>query len=368
MRFSVERTVVGSVSTEVVVHNGPGTCGFSFNLGERYLVYARRDASTGEWSTSICTRTQPLESARARLDLAYLDRPPARGGRIGGIVQEVRPSTGIAPSSRPLAGVRVSLLTTPSAQQFQTATRLDGSYELTGVPVGSYRVVVNLPDEFASHTPQQVTIGTSDGCADADIWARLDGHISGRVVDERGQAARGVHVQLADAQAIRNNTPTASLLDVQADENGVFTFRYVPDGTYVLGVGLRTPPASGQLDRRRFYERTTTAHAANEIVLGRGEHLTVPEFRLAPLPQERAVTVIVRAPTAEVASRTRLFVTGATKQPIEHGGRAELRLPYGAEFVIEANAPDGYRVSSPSSIWVRRDDAGRVLEFSIVAQ
>ena len=111
-----------------------------------------------------------------------------------------------------------------------------------------------------------------------------------------------------------------------------------------------------------------TAHAANEIVLGRGEHLTVPEFRLAPLPQERAVTVIVRAPTAEVASRTRLFVTGATKQPIEHGGRAELRLPYGAEFVIEANAPDGYRVSSPSSIWVRRDDAGRVLEFSIVAQ
>ena len=61
VRFSVERTVVGSVSTEVVVHNGPGTCGFSFNLGERYLVYARRDASTGEWSTSICTRTQPLE-------------------------------------------------------------------------------------------------------------------------------------------------------------------------------------------------------------------------------------------------------------------------------------------------------------------
>ena len=291
MRFSVERTVVGSVSTEVVVHNGPGTCGFSFNLGERYLVYARRDASTGEWSTSICTRTQPLESARARLDLAYLDRPPAKGGRIGGIVQEVRPSTGIAPSSRPLAGVRVSLLTTPSAQQFQTATRLDGGYELTGVPVGSYRVVVNLPDEFESHTPQQVTIGTSDGCADADIWARLDGHISGRVVDERGQAARGVHVQLADAQAIRNNTPTASLLDVQADENGVFTFRYVPDGTYVLGVGLRTRRHLGSwiagASTRGRRQRTPRTRS-----FGRGEHLTVPEFRLAPLPQERAVTVM----------------------------------------------------------------------------
>ena len=368
MRFDVERAVVGSVGTEVVVLNGPGTCGFSFKLGERYLVYARRDASSGEWSTSICTRTQPLESARARLDLAYLDRPPAKGGRISGIVQEVRPSTGIALSSRPLAAVRVSLHAVSSAQRFQTITGVDGSYELTSVPVGSYRLAADLPDEFESHTPQQVTIATSAGCADADIWARLDGHISGRVVDEHGQAARGVHVQLADAQAIRNNTPTANLLEVQADENGVFTFRSVPDGTYVLGVGLRTPPASGQLDRRRFYERTATAQAANEIVLGRGEHLTVSEFRLVPLPQERVVTVIIRAPTGEVASRTRLFMTGATKQQVEHGGRAELRLPYGAEFVIQANAPDGYRVSSPTSIWVRRDDADRVIEFSIVAQ
>ena len=174
-----------------------------------------------------------------------------------------------------------------------------------------------------------MTIGTSDGCADADIWARLDGHISGRVVDERGQAARGVHVQLADAQAIRNNTPTASLLDVQADENGVFTFRYVlmapmyrrriAHSAGIWAVGSQALLREDGDSARRERDRS-----------GRGEHLTVPEFRLAPLPQERAVTVIVRAPTAEVASRTRLFVTGATKQPIEHGGRAELRLPYGA--------------------------------------
>ena len=211
-----------------------------------------------------------------------------------------------------------------------------------------------------------MTIGTSDGCADADIWARLDGHISGRVVDERGQAARGVHVQLADAQAIRNNTPTASLLDVQADENGVFTFRYMPDGTYagrriahsaIWAVGSQALLREDGDSTRRERDRS-----------GRGEHLTVPEFRLAPLPQERAVTVIMRRrlPRSHRERGSSSLARRSNRSNTAAEPSCDCRT--GAEFVIEANAPDGYRVSSPSSIWVRRDDAGRVLEFSIVAQ
>jgi hypothetical protein len=53
---------------------GGGDCGFDFEVGKRYLVYAFKDEA-GELSTNICTRTTRLEESRG--NLAYL-----RGRRV----------------------------------------------------------------------------------------------------------------------------------------------------------------------------------------------------------------------------------------------------------------------------------------------
>jgi len=47
-----------------------GDCGYNFQKGETYLVYAEDDEETGQLSTSICHRTRRLSDAGA--DLAYL--------------------------------------------------------------------------------------------------------------------------------------------------------------------------------------------------------------------------------------------------------------------------------------------------------
>jgi hypothetical protein len=54
----------------VTVWTDSGDCGFSFQTGETYLVYADNDEETGQLATSICHRTSRLSDAGA--DLAYL--------------------------------------------------------------------------------------------------------------------------------------------------------------------------------------------------------------------------------------------------------------------------------------------------------
>jgi hypothetical protein len=64
-----------------------GDCGFDFQAGETYLVYANSDEGTDYFFTSSCTRTRRLSDAGA--DLAYLffykDRPE-QSSRLEGFV------------------------------------------------------------------------------------------------------------------------------------------------------------------------------------------------------------------------------------------------------------------------------------------
>ena len=59
----------------VFTGNGGGDCGFSFEVGKAYVVWAKRDdwRFPDELSTSICSFTAPLESATDQL--AQLGKP-----------------------------------------------------------------------------------------------------------------------------------------------------------------------------------------------------------------------------------------------------------------------------------------------------
>lgn len=57
---------------ELVTGSGGGDCGYDFQEGERYLVYAH-EGSDGTLTTGICSRTANLENATD--DLAALGEP-----------------------------------------------------------------------------------------------------------------------------------------------------------------------------------------------------------------------------------------------------------------------------------------------------
>jgi hypothetical protein len=68
-------------SVTVLTGWGGGDCGYPFERGSTYLVYAnrRRMGTTAGLVTGICTRTAALSAARA--DLAALGRPVYRNPR-----------------------------------------------------------------------------------------------------------------------------------------------------------------------------------------------------------------------------------------------------------------------------------------------
>ena len=66
---------------------GAGDCGFPFEAGQAYLVYAYEDADDDLLAAWLCTRTRPLEYAQD--DLEFLGE-----GQIPGRAVPVPPGTG----------------------------------------------------------------------------------------------------------------------------------------------------------------------------------------------------------------------------------------------------------------------------------
>jgi hypothetical protein len=369
VQFEVERAVAGVPLGPITVGNGPGNCGLPFTIGDRYIVYANRDQA-GALFTNMCTRTRPLSDPRTRGDIAYFDRRERNlaGSLLTGVVSDVTVDLSATQSSvRPLSGIRITVSAeADGVPPRTTSTRSDGTYELTGLPPGRLRIAASLPSQFEPPQPVTAVIAQTNGCAEADIGGRLDGRIRGQLLDEGGRPARGIGVQLADAAAARAGAVYLPTMNTLTDEQGAFEFRYVNVGRYVVGVGLEPYLRPGKLNRRRFYPNALDADTATVVALGAAQHLQLPTFRLAPLPSDRVITIVVHAPSPDLAGATGLFLTGSQREPITHRGTPlSLRLPFGAQFVIEATAPTGYKMIRPSTVRIDRDDTDRTVEFRV---
>jgi hypothetical protein len=151
VQFEVERAFKGIKLGQVTVENGPGNCAFQFTIGERYVVYAYRDRSTGALSTSMCTRTRALNDPHTRADIAYFTGQQRGASRrlLTGVVRDI--TTDLATpgrAGRPLAGIRITATPLEGGPRLTSTTRDDGSYELAGVQAGRLSIEASLPGQF----------------------------------------------------------------------------------------------------------------------------------------------------------------------------------------------------------------------------
>jgi hypothetical protein len=70
VRFKVKTTFRGEEEESLEVWTDSGDCGYDFQVGETYLVYADEDEESGRINTSVCYRNRRLSDAGD--DLAYL--------------------------------------------------------------------------------------------------------------------------------------------------------------------------------------------------------------------------------------------------------------------------------------------------------
>ena len=110
VRFRVQERFRGATDNivEVSTGRGGGDCGYPFQVGEAYLVYAFKAGDSGTVRTGICSRTRPLEKASDDLEfLRALPNQPPGATIFGKVTLHEESSTGW--QSTPMAGIQVSI-------------------------------------------------------------------------------------------------------------------------------------------------------------------------------------------------------------------------------------------------------------------
>ena len=128
-----------------------GECGFNFQVGETYLVYATGDEESPVLSTSLCSRTRRLTDSGEDLGyLFYYLNQPDRSTRLDGFVttnelyqREYDAKNFTGAIAQPVAGATVELRSEGGARYAETDA--GGRFTFDGLAAGDYSTTAYAP-------------------------------------------------------------------------------------------------------------------------------------------------------------------------------------------------------------------------------
>ena len=281
---------------EVLTGSGGGDCGYSFKVGESYLVYAYRNPKDNKLYASICSRTRLLSEATEDLDFIRGLAKTEGGGTIYGLVnsfRRVRTADGNQQPPGPLAGVAVTI--EGSGKTLKLLTDVKGEFRSSSLPSGNYSVRVTAPEGlWPANTERKVKI-EDKGCAALQFSLEPDTSLSGKVLDESGGPASKIMVDLMPSSLINDRAQSGNLF-VQTDDEGRFEFRSIPPGEYYLGIRLSRIAEPTFAYPRTFYPSTQDLSRAEAITIGEGQNLQGYTIQLPQKLTPRRIEGIVLWP------------------------------------------------------------------------
>jgi hypothetical protein len=304
VRFRVLQAWRGSVSNivEVTTGAGGGDCGYSFQQGVRYLVFA--SGRNGTLYTGICSRTQRLDDASEAL--AYLNsalQPKATGRIFGSVVYERDPDLEES-RSRPITGYPVEL--SNGRQTWKTITAADGTFDFN-VPAGDYAVKLTTPSTEYAYAPSDVTLADARGCAAADFVVVPDGRLTVRVLDPAGMPRRQLSIELID---VDRTTGGAYVPDASTNGDGVVHFEQLRPKRYALAINATRLPSAKQPFATNYFPGVAILTDAKVIDLAPGERLDLGEWIIPDALGQRRITGVVVWPIGQPASAVDVSLRG----------------------------------------------------------
>lgn len=293
--FSVEKShkgIDGTKETEIYTGDGGSDCGFPFQVGKRYLVYAYQE--NGYLSTNYCGRTELIEGAKEDLDYFAQMAAMKDGATIYGSVKKYAFGYGSDEKfglTNPVANIAIRIEGKKSAL---LRTDKDGNFRASGFPAGTYLMEPILPRNLtlSVHSKTQsidfFEVGNKQ-CYEAKFYVDFGGKVKGRVLDENGRGVEGIDAQMVSAEyKLKGDKDTAPLLARSVtDENGRFSFDGIPPGRYFLGIGIGGAFDVFGKNGRVFYPNTIDPNKATVITVTEGKRLPNFNLRLPKKPADK---------------------------------------------------------------------------------
>jgi hypothetical protein len=311
------------------------------------------------------------------------DQPPtprAGTGVIRGRV--VRADTG-----EPLRRVQVLVdewSTGDGSGPAATMTDAEGRYELTQLPAGRYQLKARrggyVEVAYGQRRPfergRPLELGESAVLQNIDFALPPGGVVTGRVVDETGEAVAHVYVSLARRRYMDGARRLVTQNGSGTDDRGEFRIFGVPPGDYLM-VATFDATEPGSRDRVRYvptyYPGTPVESEAQRVTVGPGQEVSGITIALA-----RSATASVRGivrssgqasfgPFTYVIAReiNGLQASGRTAMEMaaRDGSFAIAGLLPGA-YLVEARSPSGSEFASMEVVVDGSDVAGVILMLS----
>ena len=302
----------GHVGAEVqILTNADSSmCGYSFNKGSRYLVYAfaRPD---GELTTSICSRTKPLANIGG--ELSFLRAPATlKATHVTGRVQLRENDYGTGSlSPRPVAGARFVL---SGDRQYEAVSGRDGEFEID-VPSGKYAVHFLVADDLyvgaLPRLPRELDLSDTRACPHVEAAAHHDGRVSGRLLTGDGRPAADVAIEIVRADrrtaAFGGRTNARGEFDLRQVAPGKYSVRLVSDPR----VWLPTPAPSDDPIELRL--DPGQRRALGDLVLPAGTRIARLSGRVVDSDDRpiAAAQVVVRGAADRALDAVAPFITDA---------------------------------------------------------
>jgi hypothetical protein len=319
--FTVEEPLKGiKLKTALVdTGGGGGDCGYPFEEGHRYPVYAFRgedealnssisrtvigDGRTGKaarLSANICSRTRELEDATDDVELLRGLVKGKRESRIFGSVDEHARRLGkyeydidrVGPMSN------IKLIAQSANDRYETTTDQNGRYRISNLKPGKYKLSVLLPEGYSSlfdfvRTIVDLDIGP-DTCVEHSFDAQIDGRIGGHVFAADGQPVPDqVQVSIVTLESSTKGMTGVESRSEYTKNLGWYEFDGLLPGKYLLGISIADAPQKHTPYATTYYPNTPDRAQARVFTLELGQKLTNIDFRLPPKLPEIILSGIV---------------------------------------------------------------------------
>jgi len=262
---------------EITTGRSDGDCGYRFEVGGDYVVYARKTEGRALMSTDICTRTRPVSQAAD--DLRYgrqLGTASQSGAQVSGTLKHIeRGPTGQFQVDEPMPDVPVRL--TREGWADETRTGQDGAFLFTGLAPGDYEVDAQTPPGYYTRAyPGTVKIADARGCAVIVVQGFFDGRISGRLVRPDRTPVPG-----ATVRARRDDWPGRSSLHEESAitrDDGAYEIVKLPPGRYRLAINADSDFRGQPYRAPTYHPGVAGVDEATVIDLAGGQQVPVTDM------------------------------------------------------------------------------------------